>query len=390
MSVILIITMTSSMVSPVSIYSKTLGYYADDLGEKTLRLSQFIDLCTVLGAEMSIQCDTLASEKHTPQKVYAQSVITGLSELNFDTIFDKCCTLYEHHNGVEYSKLFNCDLGWLSRRHKGEFDIAFDIPHKNLDEKLDECRPYTLIKALRLYVSDLYKKITGSYNPAAYDPRKVTYRVGDSRRTSDEFIRFCNELTNIHKHFCVYSEKLDEFFALFKKSGDLAKACKAELDAQRDAQRTAQRTEQQEKLNYRKGANASAHSAHSTKYSQHKTQQTPYKKTPYKKTPETPATTTATATATATSANVVPGQSYARTTKDLTTDADPVADQVADSVVDDVDVDANPDVQDMASEQPEQPEQPASEADAEFKLVVTKKKQVNTQHSSKGRRFVNK
>lgn len=223
--------MATSMDISSIVYPEVIDYYAANSTEKTLREAQYLDIFGSIIVEFALMTKTLEESKKNPQTVFIENTIQGLSELNFPKIVKMCYALYNKHSESDYGKCFDSDLGWLSRRRKGEFNIAFDIHHNELSNTIEETKFFMQIKALRLYVAELFKKYVGSYEPQDFIPNKVTYRIGDSRRTSDDFVNFCYELMHIHIEFCKYSERLTEFSELFKTSGALAKKYREELDA---------------------------------------------------------------------------------------------------------------------------------------------------------------
>jgi hypothetical protein len=235
--------MATSMDISSIVYPEVIDYFAANSSEKTLREAQYLDIFGSINVELALMTTTLekAKNKKTPQTVFIQNTLQGLSELNFPKIIKMCYTLYDKHCEADYGNCFDADLGWLSRRRKGEFNIAFDIHHNDLSKTFEETKFFMQIKAIRLYVAELFKKYVGSYEPQDFVANKVTYRVGDSRRTSDEFVTFCYELMHLHVEFCKYSERLTEFSDLFKTSGTLAKTYREELDTRR--QEKAERVE---------------------------------------------------------------------------------------------------------------------------------------------------
>jgi hypothetical protein len=225
--------MATSMDLSSIVYPEVIDYYAANSTEKTLRDAQYLDIFGSINVELALMSKTLeeSKTKKTPQTVFIQNTLQGLSELNFPNIVKMCFTLYDKHCDADYGNCFDADLGWLSRRRKGEFNIAFDIHHNDLSKTFEETKFFMQIKALRLYVAELFKKYVGSYEPQDFVSSKVNYRVGSSYRTSDEFVTFCYELMHVHIEFSKYSERLSEFSSLFKASGELATKYREELNA---------------------------------------------------------------------------------------------------------------------------------------------------------------
>jgi hypothetical protein len=225
--------MASSMVSPIfSSFTDALKHYAsNECGKIQLRSASFVDIFSTIATAMSIFHEDSLLEKQTSPKMFASFVLPRLTEIKFDELLTEISDIIEKHHGKEYATYLDAELGWISRKPKEDFNIAYDIHFKNLQEVLDESRPFTLIKSLRLFTSELFKRFACSYNPSDYNSDKVYYKVNGVQRTSAEFIEYTNDIMNLHIHFCKYSERLGEFFDIFKEAGEFVRKSREEFFA---------------------------------------------------------------------------------------------------------------------------------------------------------------
>jgi hypothetical protein len=225
--------MASSMVSPVfSSFTDSLKHYAsNECGNIQMRNASFVDIFSTLATALSIFQEDSMLEKQTSAKTFASYVLVKLTEIKFDVILTEISKIITKHHGKEYAKYLDAELGWISKKPKEEFNIAYDIHFKNLLEVLDDSRPFTLIKALRLFTGELFKRFTGSYNPIDYNSEKVYYKINGLQRSSSEFIEYTSDILKLHIIFCKYTERLSEIFDIFKEAADFVKKSREEYYA---------------------------------------------------------------------------------------------------------------------------------------------------------------
>ncbi len=225
--------MASSTVSPIfSSFTDALKHYAsNECGKIQLRNASFVDIFSTVATALSIFHEDSQLEKQTSAKMFASYVLPKLTEVHFDELLTEISKIINKHHGKEYSKYLDAELGWICKKPKEEFNIVFDIHFKNLIEVLDDSRPFTLIKALRLFTGELFKRFTGSYNPSDYNSERVYYKINGAQRTSSEFIEYTQDILNLHILFCKYSERLSEFFDIFKEAGEFVRKSREEFFA---------------------------------------------------------------------------------------------------------------------------------------------------------------
>jgi hypothetical protein len=225
--------MASSMVSPTfSSYTDALKHYASkECGKIQLRNATFVDVFSTLVTALSIFHEDISIEKQTSAKTFAQYVLPRLTEIKLDDILINISKIINKHHDKEYAKYLDAELGWISRKPKEEFNIVYDIHYKNQIEVLDDSRPFILIKSLRLFTSELFKRFACSYNPSDYNVDRVYYKINGSQRSSSEFIEYTQDIMNLHILFCKYTERLSEFYDIFKEGGEFVKKSREEFFA---------------------------------------------------------------------------------------------------------------------------------------------------------------
>jgi hypothetical protein len=225
--------MASSTVSPIfSSFTDALKHYAShECGKIQLRNASFVDIFSALATALSIFYEDSLSEKQTSAKTYATYVLSHLEQVHLDKVLSEISKIITKHHGKEYSKYLDAEQGWICKKPKEEFNIAYDIHFKEQLEVLDDSRPFTLIKALRLFTGELFKRFTTSYNPSDYNPDRVYYKVNGAQRISSEFIEYTQDIMNLHILFCKYSERLSEFFDVFKEAGEFVRKSREEFFA---------------------------------------------------------------------------------------------------------------------------------------------------------------
>ena len=225
--------MTSSTVSPIfSSFTDALKHYASkECGKIQMRNASFIDIFSALATALSIFHEDSLLEKQTSAKMFASFVLPKLTEIHFDELLTEISKIIKKHQDKEYSKYLDSELGWICKKPKEEFNIVYDVHFKNLLEVLDDSRPFTLIKALRLFTGELFKRFTGSYNPSDYNSERVYYKINGSQRSSSEFIEYTQDILKLHIIFCKYSERLSEFFDIFKEAGEFVRKSREEFFA---------------------------------------------------------------------------------------------------------------------------------------------------------------
>ena len=241
--------MASSMVSPIfNTFAGAAEFYTQEqCGTLMLKATRYGELLAAVLTKLTTIYNGTQSKSETPSKVYGNHVLAELTRFGFDRLCVKCDALQEFES-EEFGFILRSQFGKLSQRKKGEFDSSYDIHYTEMEQPLDEIRYlFTLIKALRLYTSELFKRIAGTYDPADFRPSHATYSIEGKKRTSEVFVRYCQQLYDIHFAFCKYSEKLSEFTEFFKTANGLSKTLSDKLKAERESQRHVQKTDKSAK-----------------------------------------------------------------------------------------------------------------------------------------------
>ena len=241
--------MTSSMVSPkFNIFPAATEFYTkEECGTLKLGASQFRELLATVCTELAILYKSSLSSNETPSKVFAEHVLSELTIFEFDKLCVKCDTL-QQYDEAEFGYFLKSELGKLCHRKKGEFDPTFDIHFSDMEASLDDTKLFTLIKALRLYLSELFRRIAGTYDPTDFKPENATYSHKGSKRATPEFISYAMDLHSLHLDFCKFSDNLSEFGKIFKNASVLSKTLSEKLKTQKEERRRAKTTSKDVKV----------------------------------------------------------------------------------------------------------------------------------------------
>jgi hypothetical protein len=236
--------MASSMVSPIfNTFAGASEFYTQEkCGTIMLKGVRYGELLAAVLHELTTLYKGTQTKTDTPSKVFGQYVLEAFTRLGLDKLCVKCDALQEFES-EEFGFSLRSQFGKLTHRKKGEFDPSYDIHFKEMELPLEETRLFTLIKALRLYVAELFIRMVGSYDPADFDSSRVTYNVGTAKRSSQAFIAYAEQLNQIHFGFCKYSETLSEFSETFKKAAELSKALSEKQKAERESKRRVEKTD---------------------------------------------------------------------------------------------------------------------------------------------------
>lgn len=236
--------MASSMVSPIfNTFAGASEFYTQEkCGTIMLKGVRYGELLAAILHELTTLYKGTQTKSDTPSKVFGQHVLEAFTRLGLDKLCVKCDALQEFESD-EFGFSLRSQFGKLTHRKKGEFDPSYDIHFKEIELPLEETRLFTLIKALRLYVAELFIRMVGSYDPADFDSSRVTYNVGTSKRSSQSFIAYAEQLNQIHFDFCKYSETLSEFSETFKKAAELSKALSEKQKVERESKRRVEKAE---------------------------------------------------------------------------------------------------------------------------------------------------
>ncbi len=236
--------MASSMVSPIfNTFAGASEFYTQEkCGTIMLKGVRYGELLAAVLHELTTLYKGTQTKSDTPSKVFGQHVLEAFTRLGLDKLCVKCDTLQEYES-EEFGFSLRSQFGKLTHRKKGEFDPSYDIHFKEMELPLEETRLFTLIKALRLYVAELFIRMVGSYDPADFDSSRVTYNVGTAKRSSQAFIAYAEQLNQIHFGFCKYSETLSEFSETFKKAAELSKALSEKQKVERESKRRVEKTD---------------------------------------------------------------------------------------------------------------------------------------------------
>lgn len=222
-------------------------YIADNVGSVQLKDATLRDLVATLYTELHIMENS--SETYglsTPQGVFHSTILEGLKRLGYLKIIEETADLVDYYfsNQKFGSNTVGASLGYMAKRSKDTFDIRFDLSFSELDKTMDECKLSLVIKAHRLFLAELCKKITRSYDPNHIDSGNAIYRtyVGKKEQqrngktfmvssfdehTSIDFIEYAALLKQVYMSMYAYSESLGEFAKIFVDAATASKQLSA-------------------------------------------------------------------------------------------------------------------------------------------------------------------
>jgi len=109
------------------------------------------------------------------------------------------------------------------------FDGAFELYYSELNKTLDETKLVPLVKALRLYVGNVYNCIFRTYDwSPRHNPSKFTFKHEGKFLATVESTEFAKNIHELWGMLSNYSLKLEEFVAIFVEAKKAVAGLKAE------------------------------------------------------------------------------------------------------------------------------------------------------------------
>lgn len=209
-------------------------YTAENIGEVQLGRANLKEILSALLTEYRIMehsAKTVGTS--TPQGAFHSTILEGLNRLGYPKILQDTAELVTYLTNPKFgSSTIGATLGYMAKRSKEDFDIRFDLSFAELNQNLDECKMSLIIKAHRLFLAELCKKICRSYNPTDIDPDKAVYRKfsGEAEqirngktvkvptyieRSSEDFSDYASYIKQVYTRVYAYSDTLREFGEIF-------------------------------------------------------------------------------------------------------------------------------------------------------------------------------
>jgi hypothetical protein len=232
-------------------------YTAENVGEETLGHANLKQILAALLSEYRIMVHSAnTAGESTPQGAFHSTILAGLTRLGYLKIMQETAELANYITDPKFgASTIGSELGYMARRSKEDFDIRFDLTFNEQNLKLDECRLSVIIKAHRLFLAELCKKVCRSYNPSDIDPSKAVYRkfAGESEQirngktvkvpkftehSSIDFVNYVTLLKQVYSRMYAYSDTLSEFIEIFTAAAAASKQVATRLSEERQKHRT--------------------------------------------------------------------------------------------------------------------------------------------------------
>lgn len=160
-------------------------------------------------------------------KLFAVHVLNRLDELGFFDIFEHSQSLLNFAN-KDFGFFTVCKpLGQLNKfSAEKHFDIKFNIHYDELNRVFDEIQFFTLIKALRLMLSQLYFFNFHTYTwSSKHNPASATFKNRDGKFiATPTYVDYVTILHELYGLFVEYEDNLHEFMQVFSEAAKLSKA----------------------------------------------------------------------------------------------------------------------------------------------------------------------
>lgn len=223
-------------------------YTAENIGEVQLGQANLKEILAALLTEFRIMEHSVKTVgTSTPQGAFHSTILEGLKRLGYPKILQETAELVTYLTNPKFgSSTIGATLGYMAKRSKEDFDIRFDLSFGELNQTLDECKLSLIIKAHRLFLAELCKKICRSYNPADIDSGKAVYRKfsGEAEQirngktvkvptftehSSADFSDYASYLKQVYTHVYAFSDTLSEFVKIFVNAAAASKQLATKL-----------------------------------------------------------------------------------------------------------------------------------------------------------------
>ena len=209
-------------------------YTANNVGSVQLRNANLKEILAALLTEYRIMLHSVKTAgSRTPQGAFHGVILDGLNTLGYPRVLTETAELVNYIDDRKFgANTIGATIGYMAKRSKEDFDIRFDLAFAEQELTMDECKLSLLIKAHRLFLAELCKKISRTYNPADIEPGKAYYRkfAGDAEQvrggktvkvptftehSSVEFCDYATLLKQVYTRVYAYSDTLSEFIKVF-------------------------------------------------------------------------------------------------------------------------------------------------------------------------------
>jgi hypothetical protein len=209
-------------------------YKRNETSRVLVKFARFTDLVETLGSVLNGLNPN--GDETDPQTHYSRHVVKELENLDFYRtllLLDKMADFCD-------SEFAFCTVGTSLNRFPRptpeefkEFK-GFYVHNAVLNETVSSVYPVELIRAIRFYCCSILHRFFGTYDVTekrdTKDGRELvcvsesaTFRVGNSQRTSDDFVRFLELVCQVCQYFHQFETMLTEFVTPFRDAATLAK-----------------------------------------------------------------------------------------------------------------------------------------------------------------------
>ena len=231
-------------------------YTAEKVGELRLGDANLKHLLATIYTEIRIMDHSVKSGSDTPQVAFHRAIMNGLEKLGYFKILQGTAELTNYITNPKFGgSTVGAPLGSMIKRTKETFDIRFDVSYAEQEMTLDECKFFLLVKAHRLFLAELSKKASRSYNPADIEPGKAVYRkyAGDAQQvrngktvmvpiftehSSVDFVDYVTLLKDIYTPMYAYSDNLSEFTKIFGEAAAASKELSTKMAQNKQRSKT--------------------------------------------------------------------------------------------------------------------------------------------------------
>lgn len=237
----------------------TTFYATENIGEVQIGQANLQEILAAIFTEVSIMKHSVKTVgTSTPQGAFHSIILEGLNVLGYSKILEETVELVNYIDNPKFgSSMIGDNLRHMVKRSKEDFDIRFDLSFAEFDQTLDECKLSLMIKAHRLFLAELCKKISRSYVPTDIDPSKAVYRkfAGEATQirngkqvtvpkytehSSVEFVDYATLLKSIYTRVYAYSDTLSEFTKIFVTAAAASKKLATKMTESRHAKTIAE------------------------------------------------------------------------------------------------------------------------------------------------------
>jgi hypothetical protein len=227
-------------------------YTTENIGDVQLGRANLKEILAALLTEFRIiEHSVKTTGTSTPQGVFHSTILAGLNKLGYSKVLLETAELVNYITNPKFgSATIGASIGYMVKRTKEEFDIRFDLSFAEQNTTLDECKMTTMIKTHRLFLAELCKKITRSYNPDDIEPGRAVFRkfagqveqirkgktvkvANFTEHSSVEFVDYVTLLKQVYTRVYAFSDTLSEFTSIFASAAAASKALVTKLASEK-------------------------------------------------------------------------------------------------------------------------------------------------------------